>query len=90
MVKKERIGVVVSNKPLKTIIVAIQTRYQHPKYKKILVKTKRYMAHDEENICKPGDIVLIEENPPLSKLKKWKLKKIIKIYDQEIKESRIL
>ena len=47
MVKKERIGVVVSNKAEKTIVVAIQTRYQHPKYGKILVKTKRYMAHDE-------------------------------------------
>ena len=51
MVKKERIGIVVSNKPEKTIIVAIQTRYQHPKYGKILVKTKRYMAHDEKNAC---------------------------------------
>ena len=50
MARKERIGIVVSNKPQKTIIVAIQTRYAHPKYGKILVKTKRYMAHDEENI----------------------------------------
>jgi small subunit ribosomal protein S17 len=51
MVKKERIGVVVSD-PEKTIVVAIQTRYQHPKYQKILIKTKRYMAHDEQNQCK--------------------------------------
>jgi len=80
MVRKERIGIVVSNKPQKTIIVAIQTRYQHPKYGKILIKTKRYMAHDEEEISKSGDIVLLEESPPLSRHKKWVLKKILKIY----------
>ena len=82
MVKKERIGVVVSNKPQKTIVVAIQTRYQHPKYGKILVKTKRYMAHDENNSCKPGDLVLLEESPPISRHKKWKLKEILKIYEK--------
>jgi small subunit ribosomal protein S17 len=80
MVKKERIGIVVSNKPEKTIIVAIQTRYQHPKYNKTLVKTKRYMAHDEENKCKSGDLVLVEESPPISRNKKWKLKEILKVY----------
>ena len=80
MVKKERIGVVVSNKAFKTIIVAIQIRYQHPKYMKTLVQTKRYMAHDEENSCKPGDLVLIEESRPLSKQKKWKLKEILRFY----------
>jgi small subunit ribosomal protein S17 len=82
MARKERIGIVVSNKPQKTIIVAIQTRYPHPKYGKILVKTKRYMAHDEENICQSGDVVLLEESPPLSRNKKWLLKKIIRIYSQ--------
>jgi len=82
MVKKERIGIVVSNKPEKTIIVAIQTRYQHPKYNKTLVKTKRYMAHDEENRCKSGDLVLVEESAPLSRHKRWKLKEILKIYQK--------
>ena len=82
MVKKERIGVVVSNKAEKTIVVAIQTRYQHPKYGKILVKTKRYMAHDEENSSKSGDIVLLEESAPYSRNKKWKLKEIIKFYQK--------
>ena len=80
MVKKERIGVVVSNKAEKTIIVAIQTRYQHPKYGKILIKTKRYMAHDEENTCNSGDIVLVEESSPYSRHKTWKLKQILKAY----------
>lgn len=78
MVKKERIGVVVSNKPNKTIIVAIQTRYQHPKYGKTVVKTKRYMAHDENNSCKSGDLVRLEESPPISRHKKWTLKEILK------------
>ena len=82
MVKKERVGVVVSNKAEKTIVVAIQTRYQHPKYGKILIKTKRYMAHDELNSCNSGDIVLLEESAPYSRHKKWKLKEILKVYTQ--------
>jgi small subunit ribosomal protein S17 len=82
MVKKERIGIVVSNKAEKTIIVAVQTRYQHPKYGKILVKTKRYMAHDDQNTCKAGDLVLLEESPPFSKNKKWNLKEILRNYQQ--------
>lgn len=83
MVKKERIGVVVSDKPQKTIVVAIQTRYQHPKYGKILIKTKRYMVHDEANHGKPGDIVLVQESAPFSRHKKWILKAIIKKYQEE-------
>lgn len=82
MVKKERIGVVVSDKPEKTIVVAIQTRYQHPKYQKILIKTKRYMAHDEQNQCKSGDLVLLEESPPYSRHKKWTLKEVLKVYEK--------
>jgi small subunit ribosomal protein S17 len=70
----------VSDKPNKTIVVAIQTRYQHNKYTKTLIKTKRYMAHDEENTSKAGDLVLIEESAPFSKQKKWALKEIIKAY----------
>ena len=80
MVKKERVGVVVSDKSEKTIVVAIQTRYQHPKYGKILIKTKRYMAHDETNLSKSGDIVLLEESRPYSLNKKWILKEILKVY----------
>jgi small subunit ribosomal protein S17 len=78
MAKKERIGVVVSDRPEKTIVVSVQMRYQHPKYGKILIKTKKYMAHDELNSCKAGDIVLLEESAPLSKNKKWTLKEILK------------
>lgn len=83
MAKKERVGIVVSNKADKTIIVAIQIRYQHPKYGKTLIKTKRYMAHDELNQCKAGDLVLLQESAPISKNKKWILKNILQIYEKE-------
>ena len=81
MAKKERMGIVISSKSQKTIVVAIQIRYQHPKYTKTLIKTKHYMAHDENNVCKSGDLVLIEESAPISKNKKWALKQIIKKYE---------
>jgi small subunit ribosomal protein S17 len=80
MTKQERIGVVISNKAEKTITVAIQIRYQHPKYGKTLIKTKKYLAHDEENKCQSGDIVLIEQSRPISKHKKWILKELIRAY----------
>lgn len=80
MSAKERIGIVVSNKAEKTIIVVIQRRYQHPKYGKTLLKSKRYMAHDEKNEAKSGDLVLLQESSPFSRCKKWNLKKIIKMY----------
>jgi small subunit ribosomal protein S17 len=80
MTKQERIGVVISNKAEKTITVAIQIRYQHPKYGKTLIKTKNYLAHDEENKCQSGDIVLIEQSRPISKHKKWILKELIRAY----------
>lgn len=80
MVAKERLGIVVSSKPDKTIVVVIQRRYQHPKYGKILIESKRYMAHDEKNEAKSGDLVLLEETSPISRCKKWNLKKIIKVY----------
>lgn len=82
MVKKQRIGVVVNNKANKTVTVAIQIRYQHPKYFKTLLKTKAYLVHDEKNESKIGDIVLIEESAPISKLKKWKLKEILRSYQE--------
>ncbi len=82
MVKKQRIGIVVSTKMDKTVIVVVQTRYQHPKYTKTVLKTKRYMAHDEENKCKAGDIILLEETPPISRHKKWTLKQILKVYEK--------
>ncbi|BDA69135.1 ribosomal protein S17 [Rivularia sp. IAM M-261] len=78
MAVKERVGLVVSDKMQKTVVVAVENRAPHPKYKKIVVKTKRYKAHDEENQCKIGDRVRISETRPLSKTKRWKVTEILK------------
>jgi len=78
MAKKERIGIIVSRKMIKTVIVAIEIRYQHEKYAKTLIKTRRYMVHDEEQVGQVGDIATIEECAPISRRKKWALKQIIK------------
>jgi small subunit ribosomal protein S17 len=71
MAVKERVGLVVSDKMDKTVVVAVENRSAHPKYGKIVVRTKRYKAHDEENQCKQGDRVRIQETRPLSRTKRW-------------------
>ena len=71
MAVKERVGVVVSDKMDKTVVVAVENRAPHPKYRKIMVRTKRYKVHDEENQCKSGDRVRIRETRPLSRTKRW-------------------
>jgi small subunit ribosomal protein S17 len=75
--RKERIGVVVSNKMDKSIVVAVKRKVKHPIYGKFINKTKKLMAHDEENTCKIGDKVRISETRPLSKDKTWRLVEII-------------
>ena len=75
--RKERIGVVVSNKMDKSIIVAVKRKVKHPIYGKFINKTKKLMAHDEENTCDIGDTVRISETRPLSKNKGWRLVEII-------------
>ena len=74
---KQKIGIVISNKMQKTIVVKIENRYQHPIYSKILIKTKKYVVHDEEETCNIGDKVLVQECRPLSKRKRWKLVEIL-------------
>jgi small subunit ribosomal protein S17 len=74
---KQQIGIVISNKMQKTIVVKIEKRYSHPMYSKILVKTKKYLAHSELENCNIGDQVLIQECRPLSKRKRWKLIEIL-------------
>ena len=75
--RKERIGVVVSNKMDKSIVVEIERREKHPIYGKFIKKTSRFMAHDEQNDCNIGDTVRIMETRPLSKRKCWRLVEII-------------
>ena len=74
---KEKIGIVISNKMQKTIVVKVENRYSHPIYLKTIKKTKKYLAHDEKNICNIGDQVLLEESRPLSKRKRWTIIKIL-------------
>lgn len=73
---KERLGIVVSDKMNKTIVVSIENRVTHKRYGKITAKTKHYKVHDEMNECGIGDYVLIKETRPLSKTKRWSLKEI--------------
>ena len=75
--RKTRIGVVVSDKMDKTIVVTIRTRVKHPLYGKIMNRTSKIKAHDEENQCGIGDTVKIMETRPLSKEKHWRLVEII-------------
>jgi small subunit ribosomal protein S17 len=69
--RKERIGVVTSSAMDKTVTVLVERRVMHPLYKKLISKSKKYAAHDDANLCKEGDVVQIEECPPISKRKAW-------------------
>jgi small subunit ribosomal protein S17 len=75
--RKERIGVVTGDKMQKSITVAVRRRFKHTIYGKFITKTKKYIAHDEENTCKVGDKVRIAETRKLSKRKNWRLVEII-------------
>ncbi len=75
--RKERVGVVTSNKMEKSIVVSEVKRVKHPMYGKFVLKTKKYVAHDEKNDCREGDTVKIMETRPLSKTKCWRLVEIL-------------
>ncbi len=77
MPKKEKQGVVVSNKMDRTAVVLVAEYDQHPKYKKIIETTKKYKAHDAENICQEGDVVRIIESKPISGSKRWQVASIV-------------
>jgi small subunit ribosomal protein S17 len=75
--KKTKTGSVVSDRMEKSIVVQVERKIQHPLYGKFVKKTVKYIADDPENMCKIGDLVLIEECRPLSKRKRWRLRSII-------------
>jgi small subunit ribosomal protein S17 len=75
--RKERIGIVTSDKMQKSIVVAVERKVKHPKYGKFVKKTTKFVAHDENNDCHIGDTVRIMETRPLSKSKNWRLVEII-------------
>ncbi|SFT70573.1 SSU ribosomal protein S17P [Lishizhenia tianjinensis] len=75
--RKERIGVVTSDKMEKSIVISVERKVKHPKYGKFVKKTTKFVAHDENNDCNIGDTVRIMETRPLSKSKNWRLVEII-------------
>jgi len=75
--RRERVGVVVSNKMEKSITIAVKTKVKHPIYGKFVNKTSKFMAHDDKNECNIGDTVKIMETRPLSKNKNWRLVEIL-------------
>ena len=75
--RKERIGVVVSNKMDKSIVIKVERKVKHPLYGKFVKKSTKFMAHDEKNECNIGDIVRIMETRPLSKNKCWRLVEVV-------------
>ena len=76
-VRKERVGEVVSNKMMRTIVVQVKRRHQHPRFKKVITSYNKFYAHDEKQEAKIGDRVRITETRPLSKLKRWRLVEIV-------------
>ncbi|MDR1732991.1 MAG: 30S ribosomal protein S17 [Synergistaceae bacterium] len=75
--RKIRVGVVVSNKMNKTVVVKVSRHAEHPLYGKRIIKTKKYVAHDEENTCRVGDQIRIRETRPMSRTKRWELVEIV-------------
>ena len=80
-------GFVVSNKMDKTVVVKVERKYVHPKWKKVVKSTRKYSAHDEKNECGRGDFISIGETRPLSKTKRWRLLEIIKKGEEAGKAS---
>lgn len=74
---KALVGTVTSDKMAKTVVVEVTTQWQHPLYKKVVKRTKKYLAHDEDQSAKVGDTVSITPHKPISKRKRWQLEKII-------------
>jgi len=75
--RKERVGEVIAARMTKTIVVRVQRRFPHPRFKKVVTAYKKFYVHDEKNEAKPGDRVRIAETRPLSKLKRWRLTEIV-------------
>ncbi len=76
--RNEKVGQVVSTKMQKTIVVEVEMRKAHPKYKRVMRTSKKFYAHDEHNTARAGDVVRIRETRPLSRLKRWQLEEIVR------------
>lgn len=87
--KQEKVGLVVSTKMDKTIVVEVSRRVPHPQYRRIITKRKKFYAHDEQGTARQGDVVRIVEHRPLSKLKRWALAEVVrKAVIVELEESK--
>ncbi len=75
--RKQRVGRVLSSKMEKTIVVEVTRHVQHPLYRRVVLRRKKFYAHDEGNQCREGDVVRIEETRPLSKRKRWRLVEVL-------------
>ncbi|MGI4828571.1 MAG: 30S ribosomal protein S17 [Janthinobacterium lividum] len=87
--RNEKVGLVVSTKMQKTIVVEIEMRKAHPKYKRVMKSNKKFYAHDEQNSARMGDVVRIRETRPLSKLKRWSLEEIIRRSSLAILDEKV-
>jgi len=83
--KKERVGEVISSKMAKTIVVRVQRRFPHPRFKKVVTEFKKFYAHDEKSEAKPGDRVRIQECRPLSRTKRWRLVEVVERNTEPVK-----
>ena len=88
MAKKTLTGTVISNKMDKTVVVAVESRRQHPLYKKVLRRITKYYAHNEGNMCQEGDVVKIVETHPLSKTKRWRVVEIVSGKGAEVQAAK--
>jgi small subunit ribosomal protein S17 len=75
--RKEKLGIVTSSKMQKTVVVTVERQVIHPLYKRVVRHSKRFLAHDEKNECRPGDTVRIQETRPLSRRKRWRVVGIV-------------
>lgn len=75
--RKNRVGIVTSNKMQKTIVVQVKRKVSHPEYGKVIEQAVKFKVHDEKNVAKPGDRVLIQETRPISKDKRWRLVEVL-------------
>src|SRR6202789_2847443 len=88
--RNEKVGNVVSTKMQKTIVVEVEMRKAHPKYKRIVRSSKKFYAHDEQNSARVGDVVRIRETRPLSKLKRWSLEEIVRRSSLALADDKVV
>ena len=75
--RQQKVGIITSNKMQKTVVVTVERQVNHPLYKRVVRRSKKFMAHDEKNECRPGDTVRIEETRQLSARKRWRVVEVI-------------